>query len=165
MSLSPVEVSATNMKAAFPISKLEHVNGGPNFYELMRLLKTIFRCSQTTKLCLGPLGYLFVAIPLVHYQQYTSVPLNLLGPTPNIPNFNNQNTGQREQTKINWAAHKSENNNISNMNETLSNLFLVAINPAYKKHLENNMIGRTNQPFCTLFQTFLKNIVALLQWT
>ena len=41
------------------------------------------------------------------------------------------------------------------MNEVLSTLFLAAINPAYKKHLENDMIGRTNQPFWTIFQTFL----------
>ena len=156
MSFSPVEVSAAEMKAAFPIIALDIINGRPNLYELMRLLKQICRCSQTTKSCLGPLGYLFVALPLVHYQRFTSVPLNLPGPTPNIPNFNNQNSGEREQTKINWTAHKAENNNISNMNETLCTFFLAAIEPAYKKHLENDMIGRATLPFWTVFETFLQ---------
>ena len=112
-------------------------------------------CIQTIKLCLEPLGYLFVALPLIHYQQYTITPLNLPGPTPAISNFNNQNTGQRDQTEINWAAHKAKNKNISNMNESLCTIFLQAIDPVYRKYLDNDMIGRTTQHFWTIFNTFL----------
>ena len=41
------------------------------------------------------------------------------------------------------------------MNESLCTLFLQAINPEYRKHLDNDMIGRTTQDFWTLFNTFL----------
>ena len=41
------------------------------------------------------------------------------------------------------------------MNESLCTLFLAEIDPAYRKHLDNNMIGHTTQSFWTVFNTFL----------
>ena len=109
-----------------------------------------------TKSCLGPLGYLFMALPTHHYHRYTTLPLNLPGPTPNLPNFvAGAGVGRHKTTRINWNAHKSENSNISNMNEALTALFLAAITTPYKKHPENYLVGRTESNFWSIFSSFL----------
>ena len=134
MPFSPIEVSAADMKAAFTVKTLPPISGRPNLYELLRLLKFICRNSQTTKSCLGPLAYLFVALPLEHYVRFTTTPLVIPGSTPSLPNFlPGMNAGQREQVRLNWIAHKAENNNIANMNEALTSVFLEAIGTTYKK--------------------------------
>ena len=156
MTFAPIERSTAEMKASFPIQSLPPINGRPNLYELLRLLKQICRCSQTTKSGLGPLGYLFVALPPTHYMRYTSVPLILPTPAPETPNFPlSANQASREQVRIMWTNQKTENNNIENMNEALTALFLDAIPPTYKKYLENDLVGRTASNFWTIFETFL----------
>ena len=156
MPFSPIEVSAADMKAAFTVKTLPPIPGRPNLYELLRVLKFICRNSQTTKSCLGPLGYLFVALPLEHYVRFTTTPLVIPGNTPSLPNFlPGMNAGQREQVRLNWIAHKAENNNIANMNEALTSVFLEAIGTTYKKHLENDLVGRVTSNFWEIFNTFL----------
>ena len=155
MVYSPIERSSADIVAAFP-PKTTTIAGRPNLHELLRVLKYLCRCSQTTKSCLGPLGYLFVALPLRHYQRYTIVPLNLPGPTPDIPNYPpNADKATIDQMKINWQAHKNENNNIQNMNEALTATFLSLLPSAYTKHLENDLVGRTTSNFWTIFSSFL----------
>ena len=41
------------------------------------------------------------------------------------------------------------------MNEALLTLFLAAIQPAYKRHLENDLVGVTQQTFWNVFSSFL----------
>ena len=156
MPFSPIEVSAADMKAAFTVKTIPPIPGRPNLFELLRLLKHVCRNSQTTKSCLGPLGYLFVALPQMHYARFTAVPLVIPAPTPNLPNFiDGMNSGQREQVRLNWTAHKAENNNIANMNEALTSVFLEAIGDTYKKHLDNDLVGRVTSNFWQIFTTFL----------
>ena len=54
-----------------------------------------------------------------------------------------------------WQAHKAENDNIRNMNEALISLFLATIQPAYKRNLENDLVGVTQQRFWAIFESFL----------
>ena len=87
MNVSPKQVSVADMKAAFPVEQLPPIQKRPNLYELLKLLKIICRCSQTTKSSLGPLGYLFVALPDAHYTRYTNVPLVRPVPPMDVPPF------------------------------------------------------------------------------
>ena len=144
------------MQSAFKTPALEPITGQPNLHSLLHPIKQICRYSQTTKSKMGPHGYLFVALSKKRYMQFTTVPLNLPGPTPALPNLQGIfDSGQIEQLKINWRAHKTENNNIVNMNEALTTLFLDAIPNAYKKSLNNELVGHTDSEFCPIFQTFL----------
>lgn len=156
MAYSPIERSSAEIIAAFQSTPITPITGRPNIYELLRILKYLCRCSQTTKSCLGPLRYLFVALPLQHYMRYTAEPLTLPGPTPAIPNYPlNADKATIDQLKINWQAHKNENNNIQNMNEALTATFLALMPEAYTKHLENDLVGRTTSNFWTIFSSFL----------
>ena len=62
---------------------------------------------------------------------------------------------QRERAKLQWQAHKCENDNIKNMNEALLNMFLYGIDPAYKRHLDNDFVGVINGSFWNVFNGFL----------
>ena len=116
------------MLAAFLVDKLPPITGRPSLHTLLKALKVITRCSQKIKSGLGPLGYLFVALPQVHYTRFTNVPLVLPGPTPEILQYTlNMNPAERDATKLQWQAHKAENDNIRNMNEALTGRFLAAI--------------------------------------
>ena len=143
---SPTTVA--DMIAAFPVKTLPPIKGKPTLHTLLQALKILCKCSQTIKSGLGPLGYLFVALPQQHYTRFTAVPLVLPGPTPQLPTYpNGTNTNQRENIKLQWQAHKADNDNIRNMNKALISLFLAAIQPAYKRHLENDLVGVTQQTF------------------
>ena len=99
---------------------------------------------------------LFVALPVVHYQQFTAVPLVLPGPTLQLPTYPpGTNTANQDNIKLTWQAHKAKNDNIQNMNQALLTLFLVSIEPAYKRHLENNLVDVTQQNFWDVFSSFL----------
>ena len=122
-------MSVVDMLAAFLVNKLPPITGIPSLHTLLKALKIIMRCSQHIKLGLGPLGYLFVSIPQVHYTRFTNVPLRLPGPTPYTPNMN---PAERDVAKLQWQAHKAENDNIRHMNEALTGLFLAVIQPTFK---------------------------------
>ena len=62
---------------------------------------------------------------------------------------------EQERAKLKWQAHKIKNENINNMNEALTGLFLAAILSEFKQHLDNDLVGITTQPFWTIFQSFL----------
>ena len=95
--------SAADMRAAFPVKSLDPIEGRPNLQKLMKALKVLCRCSKTTKSALGPLGYLFVALPLEHYVRFTQVPLHLPAPTPDVPPYTvNMAPGLRDQVKLQW---------------------------------------------------------------
>ena len=64
---------------------------------------------------------------------------------------------QREQAKLQWQSHKCENDNINNMNEALLNMFLEVIDPAYKRHLDNDFVGVINGSFWNVFNGFLNH--------
>ena len=105
------------MQAAFPIQQLSPMAGRPNLHKLMKVLRIICQCSQTTKSNLGPLGYLFVALPLEHYIRFTNVLYVQPNPTPDLPTLlDDQTDEQREQDKLNWQGHRVGNANIANMN-------------------------------------------------
>ena len=140
-----------DMLAAFPYKTLPPINGKPTLHTLLQTLKLLCKCSQKIKSGLGPLGYLFVALPQQHYRRFTTVPLVLPGPTPKLPTYPpGTNANQRENIKLQWQAHKAENDNIRNMNEALISLFLSTIQSAYKRHLENDLVGVTQQSFWTI---------------
>ena len=61
---------------------------------------------------------------------------------------------QSERAKLQWQAHKYENNNIKNMNESLLNMFLDGIDPAYKRHLDNDFVGVINGSFWSVSMAF-----------
>ena len=148
--------TTADMLAAFPYKSLPPIQGKPTLHTLLQTLKLLCKCSQKIKSGLGPLGYLFVALPVVHYQRFTAVPLVLPGPTPQLPTYPaGTNTSTRDNIKLTWQAHKAENDNIRNMNEALLTLFLAAIDPAYKRHLENDLVGVTQQNFWDVFSSFL----------
>ena len=148
--------TVADMMAAFPYKTLPPIEGKPTLHTLLQTLKLLCKCSQKIKSGLGPLGYLFVALPQQHYQRFTAVPLVLPGPTPQLPTYPpGTNSNQRENIKLQWQAHKAENDNIRNMNEALTSLFLATIQPAYKRHLENDLVGVTQQNFWTIFSSFL----------
>ena len=153
-SYSPTTVA--DMLAAFPIRTISPIEGRPVLKELLRVLKQLCRCARAIKSRLGPLGYLFVPLDLISYQTYTVVPLTLPGPTPDAPIFNDgMNPGEREVARLEWQAHRMENENIKNMNEALLQLFLATIGENYRKHLESSFIGRVNRTFQEIFASFL----------
>ena len=41
------------------------------------------------------------------------------------------------------------------MNKALTSLFLNAIQPEFKRHLDNDLVGITTQPFWAIFSSFL----------
>ena len=148
--------TVADMLAAFPLQTLPPIDSKPTLHTLLQTLKLLCKCGQKIKSGLGPLGYIFVALPPQHYQRFTPVPLVLPGPTPQLPTYpQGTNTSQRENIKLQWQAHRAENDNIRNMNEALISLFLAAIQPAYKRHLENDLVGVTQQSFWTVFSSFL----------
>ena len=150
------KTTVADMQAAFPYQTLPPINGKPTLHTLLQSLKLLCTCSQKIKSGLGPLGYLFVTLPPQHYHRFTNVPLVLPGPTPQLPTYPpGTNASNRENIKLTWQAHKAENDNIRNMNEALISLFLAAIQPAYKRHLENDLVGVTRQNFWQIFSTFL----------
>ena len=148
--------STVDRLVAFPYKSLPPIDSKLSLHILLQTLKLSCKCSQKIKSGLGPLGYLFVALPPQHYQRFTAAPLVLPGLTPQLPTYPNRtNASNRENIKLTWQAHKAENNNICNMNEALLTLFLAAIQPAYKHHLENDLVGVTQQIFWSICSSFL----------
>ena len=122
--------SVADMVAAFPAKTITRINGKPSLHSLLSALKVLCQCSQNLSSALGLRGYLFIALPIDHYQRFTNVPFNLPGPTPELLQFTeNMDTTQRKRAKLQWQAHKCENENIKNMNEALLNMFLEGIYP------------------------------------
>ena len=146
-----------DMLAAFPIHKIDPIDGRSVLKELLSVLKKLYQSAQTVKSRLGPLGYLFVPLDLVSYQIYTGVALNLPGPTPDAPAFTAaMNPGEREIARFEWQANRMENENIKNMNEASIQLFLQKIGENYKKQLESSFIARIDRTFQEIFSSFLK---------
>ena len=144
--------SVADMVAAFPAKTITRINGKPTLHSLLGAFKVLCRCSQKLPSALGPRGYLFIALPIDHYQRFTNCPLNLPGPTLELPQFTeNMDATQREREKLQWQSHKCKNNNIKNMNESLLNMFLDVIDPAYKRHLNNDFVGVINGSFGNVF--------------
>lgn len=138
------------------LKKLPAIDGKPTLHTLIQTLKHLWKCSQKIKSGLGSLGYLFFTLPPQHYQQFTGVPLVLPGPMPQLPTYPPGTTSSaRENIKLEWQAHKAENDNIHNMTEALLTLFLDTIQPAYKRHFENDLVGVTQQSFWDAFNSFL----------
>ena len=81
------ETTIADTRAAFPVQKLTPITGRPSLHELLKVLRVICRCSQTTKSNLGPLGYLFVALLPEHYAGFTNIPYVQPNPTPDLPTF------------------------------------------------------------------------------
>ena len=105
--------SIADMVAAFPVNKFPPIDERHSLHTLLKEIKIITRCSQKIKSGLGPLRYLFVALQPVHYQRFTNAPLVLLSPTPAVPQYTpNINPSECDATKLQWQAHKAENNNI-----------------------------------------------------
>ena len=69
--------STADMLAAFPYKSLPPINGKASLHTLLKTMKLLCKCSQKNKSGLGPFGYLFVVLPLQHYQRFTAVPLVL----------------------------------------------------------------------------------------
>ena len=91
------------MVAAFPAKTITRINGKPTLHSCLGALKVLCRCSQNLPSALGPRGYLFIALPIDHYQIFAKCPLNLPGPTPELPQFTeNINATQRERAKLQW---------------------------------------------------------------
>ena len=148
--------SVADMVAAFPAKTITRIYGKPTLHSLLSALKMLCRCRQKLPSALGPRGYLFITLPIDHYQIFTNVPLNLLGPIPELPRCTeNMDATQRKRRKLQWQAHKCKNDNIKNMNEALLNMFLEEIYPAYKRHLDNNFVGVINGSFWNVFNGFL----------
>ena len=122
--------TVADMMAAFPVKTLPPIEERPTLHTLLQRLKVLCCCSQKIKSGLGPLGYLFVALPHQHYIRFTNVPLILPGPAPMVPQYNQHMTASdRDRMKLQWQTQKAENENIHNMNEALTTLFLNAIQP------------------------------------
>ena len=131
---------------SFSLQNLSPIQGKPSLHTLLQTLKLLCKCSQKIKSGLGPLGYIFVAFPIQHYQRFTAVPLVLPAPTPQLPTYpNSTNTSTRDNIKLIGQGHKANNDNIRNTNEALLILFLAVIESAYKQNLENDLVGVTQQ--------------------
>ena len=115
--------------------KIPPIEGRPTLAELLRVLKELCKCARKVKSNLGPLGYLFVALDPTNYRRYTNVVLNLLGPSPPAPTFTDAMTpGAREVARLEWQCHTMENDNITNMNECLIQIFF---SPRLAKAIKN----------------------------
>ena len=148
--------AVADMLAAFPVKTIEPIEDRPTLHTFLERLKVLCRYSQKVKSGLGPLGYLFVVLPQQHYVRFTNMPLIMPKPTPMLPAITqHMGPAKQDQTKLQWQAHKAKNENISNMNEALTGLFLAAIRPEFKRRLDNDLVGITTQPFWTIFQSFL----------
>ena len=100
-TLNYMATSVADMVAAFPAKTIPRINGKPTLYSLLSDLKVLCRCSQKLPSALGPRGNLFIALPIDHYQRFTNLPLNLPGPTPELPRFiENMDATQRERAKL-----------------------------------------------------------------
>ena len=123
MTFSPVELTVTDMKAAFPVQSLVPIPSRSNLFELhMFLNKSTDVARLQNHLCVS-FRYLFVTLTIEYYQKFTTVSFIRPAPTQNIINFESQRKGQQKQIRLNWNAHKAENNNIDNMNEALTTIF------------------------------------------
>ena len=146
--------AVANMLAAFPVKTIEPIEDRPTFHTLLQQLKVLCWCSQ--KVWIGPIRYVFVALPQQHYVRFTNTPLIIPGPTPMLPAITqHMGPAKRYRTKLQWQAHKAKNENIRNMNEALTGLFLATIFSEFKRHLDNDLVGITTQLFWTIFQSFL----------
>ena len=124
MSTSYNDTSTMDMQSEFKMTALAPIIGKPNLHSLLRLLRQVCRCSQTTKPNLGQHGYLFVALSPKHYVRFITFLLNLTGPTPPLPNLQGiLDSGQSKQIKINWTDLKTMNKKNSNINEALTTHF------------------------------------------
>ena len=142
---------------SIPCQKSRSIEWRPTLNLLLQRLKLLCRCRQKIKSGLGPLGYLFVTLPAQHYGQFNNVPLVLPGPTPVLPTYTqNASPAERDREKIQWQAHKAENENIANMNKALITMFLQCIQPSFKRHLNNDLVVIANQNFWTVFDSFLQ---------
>ena len=148
--------TVADMMAAFPVKSLQPIKDRPALHTLLQRLKVLCCCSQKIKSGLGPLGYLFVALLHQYYICFTNVPLVLPGPTPMLPTYPpGMLASDQDRAKLQWQAHKAENENINNMNEALTSLFLNTIQPEFKRRLDNDLVGITTQPFWMIFSSFL----------
>ena len=90
--------STADMLAAFPYKSLPPIDSKPSLHTLLQTLKLLCKCGQKIKSGLGPLEYLFVALPPQHYQHFTALPLVLPGPTPQLPTYpNGKNASNRKK--------------------------------------------------------------------
>ena len=93
--------TVADMLAAFPMKTLPPITGKPSLHTLLQTLKLICKCSQKNKSGLGPLGYLFVALPPQHYGRFTGIPLVIPGSTPQLPTYpTGTNANERENIKL-----------------------------------------------------------------
>ena len=148
--------SVADMVAAFPVNDFPPIDGRPSLHTLLKPLKIITRCSQKIKSGLGPLGYLFVALPPVHYQRFANVPLVLPDLTPSVPQYTpNMNPAKRNATKLQWQAHKAENSNIQNMKKKHSPVFFFLLsNPRLSGILTTSMSALQHNPLGMCFSHF-----------
>ena len=127
MKFSSVEVPVTGTEAVFAIQSLTPILRNPNLFDILKLLNQIYYRNQTKKSYIGPLEYFFVRLHIEDYQMITAISFISPVPTPNIPNFENQRAGKQEQICLNYTAHKAKNNDITNMNDALTTIFLHVI--------------------------------------
>ena len=144
------------IQAAFPIRHLAPIKCRLNLTELLQLLKAICRCSRVIDFCLDPLGYQFVSLTTMNYARFTAIALNITPPTLDAPTYNGATTvGERDITKLQWLAQKMENDNICNMNEALTTIFLSAIPMKFKSHIETDFVEQLSQFFLNIFNCYI----------
>jgi uncharacterized membrane protein YgcG len=157
-----VEYSTTSVveiKAGFPITKIDPpIVGRPNLGELLRVLKQLARCARSLNTGKGSFGFLFLVLKPAAYAVYAGTePYPVIDPPDHDgPDFPIEaNEGERVAARIEWQREKMEYENQRNMNSALTSMFLQAIEEAYKKKIEYDMIGFPNGTFLDFFDTFV----------
>ena len=140
------------------IGPLTKISGEPKLRDLLKLQDELISASQKIKdHARGPLGYLYLVIPLAAYQLYTTqlfiLPLDP-GDAPDIANcsaFGND----VEATKIEWGKQKQVYNMHKRVNEALRERMIEAIDACYVQDIHADTTVLASTSFLDYFQAYV----------
>ena len=102
-----------DMKAAFPIDRLDKVDCEPDIHWFMKAHKQLQECAKTQTSAFSSLGLIFLTCSPQTYATMTTEPYTQVRSPDKIPNLTAGMTDhEREQRKILWQVHQKEIKNI-----------------------------------------------------
>ena len=139
------------------IGKLSKISGEPKLRDLLKLQDELIIASQKIKdHARGPLGYLYLVIPLAAYQLYTTQ-LFVLPIDPGDLNIANCSAfgNDVEQTKIEWARQKQIYTMHKRVNEALRECMIEAIDPEYVQDIHGDTSVLASSSFLDYFKAYV----------
>ena len=148
--------SKQDMKADFPIQKIEPISGEPTMEWLMATNKKLVRCAKTQATDHGPLGLIFIVLHPNTYAQMTTMPVGNIMQPPNAPIIRAEmNSAAIEATKLEWSRRKKEWENCKNMNELMIDMLLDGLDQEFKEDLEEQLVIRPNVMYLEILNTLI----------